>query len=150
METALVTGALGMLGTEVADVFGAEYDVVGVDVEDFDITDASSARSAVLGVRPALVVNCAAYTDVDGAETDRDRAMAVNGAGAGNLAAAAREASARIMHVSTDYVFDGSKGAPYTEDDSPNPINAYGVSKLAGERSVAESGAEWTMSPITL
>ena len=94
-------------------------------------------RAAVASARPDVVVNCAAWTDVDGAEADEDAATAINGAGAGNVAAAAARAGAFVVHVSTDYVFDGASGAPYVESSPTAPLNAYGRSKLAGEAAVA-------------
>ena len=140
MRRVLVTGAGGMLGTELLGTLGGVTDVVGRDVGDFDVTDPEATLDAVRSIAPDVVVNCAGYTDVDGAESHEDFAFAVNAAGAGHLARAAREARAYFLHMSTDYVFDGSKRSPYTESDDPRPINAYGRSKLAGERAVAEAG----------
>jgi len=138
MTKLLVTGAGGMLG---GAVVGAAvrlgHDVCALSRGDLDITDAQAVRQALLGQRPQAVVNCAAYTDVDGAESNRASADAVNGAGAGNVAAAAAEIGASIVQVSTDYVFDGSKREPWLESDGVAPLGAYGASKLAGERAVA-------------
>ena len=102
-----------------------------------DVTDAEAVRAELDLERPDMVVNCAAWTDVDGAETAEDGAFAVNGTGAGNVAAAAREVGAAVVFVSTDYVFDGEKGAPYVESDQPAPLSAYGRTKLAGEEATA-------------
>jgi len=134
----LVTGAGGMLGGAVAEAATRlGHDVRALSRDDLDITDVDAVRRALLTQRPKAVVNCAAYTDVDGAESDRARAMSVNGAGAGNLAAAAAEVGASIVQISTDYVFDGSKREPWLESDPVGPLGAYGASKLAGEQAVA-------------
>jgi dTDP-4-dehydrorhamnose reductase len=133
----LVTGAAGMLGRDVvAAAESAGHDVVALARRDLDIADADAVRAAVDAARPEAVVNCAAWTDVDGAEADEDGATRINGAGAGNLAAAAPF----IVHVSSDYVFDGFATQPYVEADSTGPRSAYGRSKLAGEVAVAEAG----------
>ena len=134
----LVTGAAGMLGRDVVTAAGdAGHQVAALARADLDITDAAAVRAAILAARPAAVINCAAWTDVDGAEAYEEDATAVNGAGAGNVAAAAAEAGARLVHVSTDYVFDGGASSPYTEADRTGPRSAYGRSKLAGEHAVA-------------
>lgn len=101
---------------------------------ELDVTDADAARRAVACERPDAIVNCAAYTDVDGAEDAEDDAFAVNAAGAGNLARAADEVGVLVVYPSSDYVFDGGKRTPYVESDAPAPLAAYGRSKLAGER----------------
>jgi dTDP-4-dehydrorhamnose reductase len=133
----LVTGAAGMLGTEV--VAAAGHDVVGLARADLDITDAEAVRAAVRDIRPDAVVNCAGYTNVDGAEGDEAAATAINGDGAGHVAAAAAEVGAHVVHVSTDYVFAGDARAPYPEDAPTGPRTAYGRSKLEGERLVAQA-----------
>jgi dTDP-4-dehydrorhamnose reductase len=129
-----------MLGSEVVRTLSGTTDVTGVDVGDFDITDESATLAAVRAATPDAVVNCAAYTDVDGAEDNRDAAFAVNARGAGNVARAAAAVGASLLHVSTDYVFDGLKGRPYVESDAPCPLGVYGESKLAGEREVIAAG----------
>jgi dTDP-4-dehydrorhamnose reductase len=132
----LVTGAGGMLGRAWrAGVLG--HDVRSVTRAELDVTDAAAALRVLREVCPAAVVHCAAYTDVDGAESERARAQAVNADGAGHVAAAAAEVGARIVHVSTDYVFDGAKREPWVESDPVGPLGAYGETKLAGERLVA-------------
>jgi len=137
----LVTGAAGMLGQDVVRAAeGRGHDVSGLARGDLDITDAEAVTRAVTAVRPEAVVNCAAWTDVDGAESREAAALAVNGEGAGAVARAATEAGAFVVHVSTDYVFDGTAGAPYAEDAETNPLSAYGRTKLAGERAVAGAG----------
>ena len=134
----LVTGAGGMLGRAVAErAQRLGHDVRALARTDLDVTDATAVHDALAELRPRAVVNCAAYTDVDGAESDRDAAMAVNGTGAGNVAAAAADVGAAIVHVSTDYVFDGSRRAPWVESDPVAPLGAYGATKLAGEEAVA-------------
>jgi dTDP-4-dehydrorhamnose reductase len=130
--TWLVIGSQGQLGTDLMAVLGRR--AVGLDVPDIDITDLDSVASAVYDVGPEIVVNCAAYTAVDAAETDAVTAQAVNGTGAANVAQAAR--SARLLHVSTDYVFDGNAARPYAEDAAPSPTSVYGRTKLFGERAV--------------
>ena len=133
----LVTGAAGMLGRDVVAAAG-DHEVVALARADLDITDADAVRAAVQAARPDAVINCAAWTDVDGAEADEAGATAVNGAGAGNVAAAAGDAL--VIHVSSDYVFDGAASAPYPEDAATAPRSAYGRSKLAGEQAVADAG----------
>jgi dTDP-4-dehydrorhamnose reductase len=130
----LITGAAGMLGRDVVlAAANAGHDVVGFGHTELDVTDAA-ALEAKLGVeRPDVVINCAAWTDVDGAEEAEEAAMAVNGTGAGKVAAAAAEVGASVVYVSSDYVFDGAKGSPYLESDEPAPLSAYGRTKLAGE-----------------
>jgi dTDP-4-dehydrorhamnose reductase len=138
----LVTGAAGMLGRDVVAAAGdAGHEVAALARADLDITDADAVRAAVHAARPDAVINCAAWTDVDGAEADEDAATAVNGAGAGHVAAAAAEAGALVVHVSTDYVFDGEAEEPYLEDAATGPRSAYGRSKLAGEQAVAAATA---------
>jgi len=140
----LVTGAGGMLGRDVADEFrrrGAE--VIALLRAELDITDMGAVRASLWKHKPALVVNCAAFTDVDGAESDFERALLVNGLGPRNLALACREAGAALMQVSTDYIFDGGQSAPYGVFDPPSPLNAYGRSKLWGERAVAAAGGRY-------
>src|SRR5215208_245473 len=123
----LLTGAAGMLGRDVVAAAGdAGHEARALARADLDITDAAAVRSAVLAAAPDAVINCAAWTDVDGAETAEAEATAVNGAGAGNLAGAAAEAGALLVHVSSDYVFDGRSAEPYPEDAPTAPQGAYG------------------------
>jgi dTDP-4-dehydrorhamnose reductase len=130
----LVFGAGGMLGRDVARAAEfANHEVVALSRAQVDITDPGAVAEAVMGVAPGAVLNCAAYTDVDGAEGHEAEARRVNAEGAGNVAAAAAAAGAAVVHPSTDYVFDGSKPEPYFESDEPRPLSAYGRSKLAGE-----------------
>ena len=137
----LVCGAGGMLGGDVlraAEAAGHEH--VGLTRAELDITDASAVASAVRRERPDAVVNCAAYTDVDGAEQEADDALRVNAEGARHVAAAAAEAGAVVLYPSSDYVFDGTKREPYVESDEPAPLSSYGRSKLVGEHETAAAG----------
>ena len=138
-----MTGAGGMLGRAVAEAATQRgHEVLAATRADVDITVEASLLPALLEWRPEAVVNCAAYTDVDGAEGDREAAAAVNHAGAGNVAAAAAEVGASIVHVSTDYVFDGSKREPWVESDPTGPLGVYGETKLGGEHAVADANPD--------
>jgi dTDP-4-dehydrorhamnose reductase len=133
----LVTGAAGMLGKDlVRAAEAAGYDAVGLAREDADITDLAAIDAAVRESAPDIVINCAGWTDVDGAEASTEQAHRANAEGAGNVATAAASAGAWIVQISTDYVFDGNKRSPYVESDAPSPLSSYGHSKLAGEREV--------------
>jgi dTDP-4-dehydrorhamnose reductase len=130
----LVTGAAGMLGRDVMLAAGnAGHQVVGYGHAELDVADQSGVNAKIEGERPDVVINCAAWTDVDGAEQAEEEATRINGTGAGNVAAAAAAVGASVVYVGSDYVFDGSKGAPYVETDQTAPLSAYGRSKLAGE-----------------
>ena len=134
----LVTGAAGMLGRDVMLAAGnAGHDVIGFGHTELDVSDAAAVESKLEAERPDVVINCAAWTDVDGAEEAEETAMAVNGTGAGKVAAAAAAVGASVVYVSSDYVFDGAKRAPYVETDQPAPLSAYGRTKLAGEEATA-------------
>jgi dTDP-4-dehydrorhamnose reductase len=138
----LITGAGGMLGTDVVGaVAAAGHDPVAFRRAELDITDMTGVAAKLQALRPDAVINCAAYTDVDGAEADEAAATAVNGLAPGSLAAAAVALGARTIHVSTDYVFDGTKGEPYVESDHTAPLGAYGRSKLAGEIAIARAAS---------
>jgi dTDP-4-dehydrorhamnose reductase len=135
---ALITGAGGMLGRACADALRARgHEVEALTHSELDITEAGAVTGALEHGGPDVVVNCAAWTDVDGAEDDERGAMRVNDEAAGMLAAAAASVDASILHPSSDYVFDGTKREPYVESDHPAPLSAYGRSKLGGETSVA-------------
>ena len=134
----LVMGAAGQLGSEVVEVLRGDHEVVGVTRTDADITDLSQVMTLVEEVSPQVIVNAAAYTNVDGCEREKGRAFLVNAIGARNVAIAAKEVGAKLVHISTDYVFDGTKDTPYFEYDPPKPINVYGWSKLVGEQMVKE------------
>lgn len=142
----LITGAAGMLGRDVTTAAPASgHEAIALTRADLDITDGAAVERAVAGARPDAVVNCAAWTDVDGAEADETAATAVNGAGAGNVAISAAAAGALCIHVSSDYVFDGCAHEPINEDAPTAPLSAYGRSKLAGERAVRAAGGRWTI-----
>jgi dTDP-4-dehydrorhamnose reductase len=136
--TVLITGAAGMLGHDLMTVFGRGCRVVPADLPEFDILKAQETIRTIEHLKPSLIVHAAAYTAVDKAEAERDLAMAVNGEGAGNVARGAARCGARMVYISSDYLFDGTKPAPYTEEDEPHPLSVYGLSKLAGERAVQE------------
>jgi dTDP-4-dehydrorhamnose reductase len=130
----LVTGAAGMLGRDVMLAAGnAGHDVVGFGRTELDVADPAALEKKLDLERPDVVVNCAAWTDVDGAEGAESAAFAVNGTGAGNVAAAAAKVGASVVYVSSDYVFDGAKRSPYVESDQVAPLSAYARTKLAGE-----------------
>lgn len=131
----LVVGANGMLGRDMMTLIGDG--ARGVDIDEIDITSLESTTRILKTLKPKTVINCAAYTDVDGCETNVESAMQVNCEGVAHLAMASREIGARLVHISTDYVFDGGKGSPYAEDDAPCPLGVYGESKLAGEMNAA-------------
>ncbi|CAH2030794.1 dTDP-4-dehydrorhamnose reductase [Trichlorobacter ammonificans] len=127
----LVVGGGGMLGRDLLELLGERGR--GVDLPEIDITDLLSVQRVLTTLKPKVVVNCAAYTNVDGCESNAETAMQVNGEGVAFLAMISREIGAKLVQVSTDYVFDGGKGAPCLEDDLPRPLSVYGESKLAGE-----------------
>lgn len=141
----LVTGARGLLGTALVRRLAERHEVHAMDLPELDVTDGDAVSRTVARLQPDRVVNLAAATDVDGCERDEAQATRVNGLGARNVAAACREGAAPILHVSTDYVFDGRASRPWTEHDTPNPISAYGRSKLAGEIAVQDVATRWTI-----
>jgi dTDP-4-dehydrorhamnose reductase len=137
--TVLVIGCRGQIGRELlAAQPSPGLSPIGLSHGDLDVTDRDAVRHVVSRYRPMLIVNAAAYTAVDRAESERDAAFAVNANGPGHLAEAAAEAGVSLVHLSTDYVFDGAKPAAYTEDDPVRPLGVYGASKAAGERAIRE------------
>jgi dTDP-4-dehydrorhamnose reductase len=139
----VITGGGGMLGSDVQRAAEeAGHDTYALTRAQLDITDPGAVSEAIGEAAPDAVINCAAWTDVDGAESRERDAAAINGAGAGNVAAAAAAAGAWIVHVSTDYVFDGEKSDAYVESDPASPVSAYGRSKLDGELAVAAAAPE--------
>ena len=139
MSALLVTGCNGQVGVELLRRASENMTVHGSDIDTLDITDAAAVRGALDGFD--AVVNAAAYTAVDKAESEPDLAFAVNAEGPRVLAEQCAERDIPLLHISTDYVFDGDKNGPWTEDDAPAPLGVYGASKLAGEEAVRESGA---------
>lgn len=131
----LITGAGGQLGRDCARILGTESTVYAFGSRELDITDEARVRQRLQAIRPEVVVNCGAYTAVDGCETDQENCRRVNADGAGIIASVCAETGARMIHISTDYVFDGRKPVPkaYRETDPVHPLSAYGASKLAGE-----------------
>lgn len=132
-----VTGADGLLGSELVRVLAARHQVVGLGRKQLDVANETAIARTMEQLRPDVIIHAAAYTDVDRAETDRHTAYTVNAYGTGHLALAAERAGSRFVFISTDYVFDGQKGSAYTEKDHPAPINIYGESKRIGEQLAA-------------
>lgn len=141
----LIVGAGGQIGTSLVKTAPAAVSVTALDHADLDITDKDAVSRVVADAHPDVLINAAAYTAVDGAESDAARAHQVNGEGAGNLAFAAQRHDARFIHISTDFVFDGTQSRPYAPADPANPVSAYGASKLAGEQRVREILGERTL-----
>lgn len=129
----VVIGAKGMLGSELCRVLGDRHDILAWDIDEIDITDRTRTLDLLSTERPDLILNSAAWTDVEGCETDPDKAWRINVVGAQNLALAAQQTGSALLYISTDYVFDGNTESDYDEVAPPNPINQYGRSKLAGE-----------------
>lgn len=152
----LVTGANGQLGNEIRRrSVGCNHHFTFTDVAELDITDAASVLEMASNTKAEFIINCAAYTNVDKAEDDEQTAHLINCTATANLAAAAKQVGATLIHVSTDYVFDGCGCTPYTEEAAVAPTGAYGRTKLAGEQAVAESGCKhiiirtaWLYSPF--
>ena len=136
----LLTGPTGQVGSALLDTLAALGEVVPLDRVGLDLAEPRSIRSAVRAVRPEVFVNAGAYTAVDQAESERALALRINGEGPAVLAEEAVTLGALLVHFSTDYVFDGRKAEPYLESDLPNPLNAYGQTKLAGEQAIQRSG----------
>lgn len=135
-------GSGGMLAHKVREVATKDYTVCDYDLPDFDLTDRSQVLTEMKRLQPAVIVNCAAFTNVDGCETQEALALRVNGDGPGYLAQAAQEVGATLVHISTDYIFAGDQTRPYLETDQTQPLSAYGRSKLAGEEAILASGLE--------
>jgi dTDP-4-dehydrorhamnose reductase len=137
----LLTGKTGQLGSELHRLLPRLGEVIALDRKELDLSEPEKIRQIMRNVKPQLVVNAAAYTAVDAAETDECNALSVNAEAPHLLALEAKKIGAMLVHFSTDYVFDGSKKAPYVETDPTNPLNAYGRTKLAGEQAIRDSGA---------
>lgn len=132
-----MTGCRGQLGSGLTELLKGEYAVRGVDIQDFDIREYDRVLGCLKEIKPEVVLHTAAYTDVDGCETNRETATSINAEGTENIARACREVGAKLIYYSTDYVFDGAKSSPYIESDPTNPQTHYGRSKLKGEKRVA-------------
>lgn len=140
MEKVLVTGVKGQLGYDVMrELEKRKIAAVGADIGEFDLADKDATSAFVAGARPSAVVHCAAYTAVDRAEDEGEKAYAVNVLGSRHIARAAREAGAKLMYIGTDYVFDGEKEGAYDADDLKNPLGVYGKTKLRGEEECAKA-----------
>lgn len=141
----IITGCNGQLGRALNREYdgNTDYELINTDVDELDITSAEAVLKLVEEVRPYAVINCAAHTNVDKCETDADNAYRINAIGPRNLAVASRRYGAKLMHISTDYVFAGDGKRPYTEFDAPAPASMYGASKLAGENFVREFAKEY-------
>lgn len=140
----MVTGARGQIGREVVELLGTDedaFEVIALAHDALDVTDEAEVKRALVELGPAAVVNCAAYTAVDACEAHPHEAFAANAEAPRHLMLAARSIGAYVVHLSTDYVFDGTKPTPYVESDRPNPQSVYGASKLAGEEAIDETGA---------
>lgn len=142
MVKVLITGAAGQVGSELVKLAPVGFEVVGYKSSELDITNAQQVQQIVAEQSPALIINAAAYTAVDKAESDAERAYAVNETGVKNLAQAALALNIPVFHISTDYVFDGTATEPYKETDPVGPTGVYGASKLAGEQALANSGVK--------
>lgn len=140
MEKIIVTGCNGQLGRAVNKLYarGGNYELVNTDVGELDITNIDEVMTFVRGIKPYAIINCAAHTGVDACETEVDKAYRINAIGARNLSIAATETDAKLIHISTDYVFDGKGTRPYTEFDAVGPQGMYGKTKLAGENFVRQ------------
>jgi dTDP-4-dehydrorhamnose reductase len=132
-------GKNGQVGWELQRILPFLGRVIALDYDDLDLADLKALQTRLDELKPDLIVNASAYTAVDRAESERDLAMKVNGQAPGIMAEAARKSGAMLVHYSTDYVFDGTKGSPYVETDAPNPLNVYGESKLAGEEAIQQA-----------
>ena len=143
MNKILLLGNTGQVGWELHRSLLTLGELVALDFPAIDMANPDSIRSVVREHQPNLIINATAYTDVDKAESEPELAMAINGTGPGILADEAKRLKGALIHYSTDYVFDGTKGEPYTEEDEPNPLNVYGETKLAGERAVQDVGGAY-------
>jgi dTDP-4-dehydrorhamnose reductase len=141
----LVTGAGGLLGSAIVEEFGRDHDVHAAAHSALDITDADAVRAAVAAIRPDTIINCAAYNDVDGAESHAVEALRLNALAVRALAVAARDVGATLVHYSTDFVFDGKASRPYVEDDPVNPRSTYAASKLLGEWFAADAPRHYVL-----
>ena len=137
----LLFGKIGQLGWELQRTLASLGEIIAYDYPEIDLVHSDRLRQLILDANPQVIVNATAYTAVDRAESEPEIAMAINATAPGVMAEAARSAGTALIHFSTDYVFDGTKGSPYLETDQPNPLGVYGQSKLAGEQAIQEAGA---------
>jgi dTDP-4-dehydrorhamnose reductase len=141
MKRILVIGSKGMLGRDLVEALRSSLrsvEIFGWDVDEIDITEENKTVAKIESLQPGIVINVAAYTDVDGCELHEEKAFAINAEGMRHVALGAGRCGAKVVYLSTDYIFDGKKGKPYFEDDPPHPLNVYGRSKLKGEQYVQE------------
>lgn len=129
----MILGPNGMLGMAMLKALEGHYMAIPMDRKHMDITNSAQICEGIIIEKPEVVINCAGFTNVDGCEKERELAFAVNGEALKNIALICKEEGIKLVYISTDYIFDGEKGAPYVEDDFPNPVNIYGSSKLLGE-----------------
>lgn len=141
MKTILIIGKIGQVGFELRRTIAPLGKVVSVDYPEIDLTDGASIQKWVADTKPAVIINSAAYTAVDKAETDHERCQQINGIAPGILAEQAKKLGALLVHYSTDYVYDGTRTAPYDETAATNPLSVYGRSKLAGDQAILQAGA---------
>lgn len=135
----LVCGAKGMLGTDLIPILKKQnHEIILTDIEELDITNLNKVEILVQTIKPAMIINCAGYTQVDKAETEQDKAFLINETGTRNLAQVSKDFSIDLCHISTDYIFNGQKETAYLPDDPPDPLNFYGRSKLAGENHIRQ------------
>lgn len=146
MKRILVIGAKGMLGRDLVNILRSSFcvdqppawEILGWDIDEIDIRVKEETISKIGSLHPEMVINVAAYTDVDGCELHQEKAFAINAEGMRHVALGSLGCGAKVVYLSTDYIFDGKKKDPYLEDDHPNPLNAYGLSKWKGEQYVQE------------
>lgn len=139
----LITGANGMLGTDLTQLLTTQFEVIAIDIQQLDLIDNEATIDYITNLKPNIIINCAAYTNVDGCETEIDIAYKVNAVAPRNIAVAANNINAKFLHISTDYVFDGETDKPYQEDDTTNPLCIYGKSKLMGEDHVKNLSSKY-------
>ena len=145
----MITGGRGMLGRQITDDFKSEHTIYIADIDDTDITDLDRFHKFTKEINPDIIIHAAAYTRVDGAETESDFAYKLNALGSKNVAVVAEAVKAKIIYISTDYVFDGVSSKPYNEYDTPNPTSVYGKSKYAGEVFVKENSSDYLITRIS-
>ena len=138
-----ITGVDGQVGHELASILAPHHEVIALNRAKIDLSDLAAVRASLSGIKPDLLLNCAAYTAVDAAEKDAKSAFRINAEAPGVMAEACKNIGSRLVHFSTDYVFDGTSRRPYREDDRTDPINVYGLSKLAGEQAIEDAGGEY-------